>query len=41
MIALLSVTAFFVLGICGTVGKLLFDDWRIRLSLRVPLLPPA
>jgi hypothetical protein len=41
MIVLVSLTAFFVLGICGTVGKLLFDDWRVRRSLRLALLPPV
>jgi len=34
MIMLVAATSFFVLGIAGTVGKLLFDDWRVRLSLR-------
>jgi hypothetical protein len=32
-------TAFFVLGIIGTIGKLLFDDWRLRQRLAVIPLP--
>jgi hypothetical protein len=43
MIPLIVVTAFFVLAIGGTVGKLLYDDWRVRRSMRPPLplvLPP-
>ena len=31
-IALYAVTAFFVLGFCGTIGKALFDDSRVRRS---------
>jgi hypothetical protein len=34
MIVLFTLTAFFVLGLFGTLGKLLFDDWRVRRSLR-------
>jgi hypothetical protein len=43
IIPLIVVTAFFVLAIAGTVGKLLYDDWRVRRSQRPPLpvvLPP-
>jgi hypothetical protein len=43
IIPLIAVTAFFVLAIVGTVGKLLYDDWRVRRSQRPPLpvvLPP-
>jgi hypothetical protein len=34
VIALIAATAFIVLGIVGTVGKVLFDDWRVRQSTR-------
>jgi len=34
MIVLFAATAFIVLGVAGTVGKLLFDDWRVRQSAR-------
>jgi hypothetical protein len=34
MIVLFGATAFIVLGVAGTVGKLLFDDWRVRQSMR-------
>jgi hypothetical protein len=40
LIVLFSPTAFLVFGIAGTVGKLLFDDWRVRQSLRLPAIPP-
>jgi hypothetical protein len=30
MIALFAVTAFALLAILGTAGKMLFDDWRVR-----------
>jgi hypothetical protein len=33
MIALFAVTAFLVLAVVGTVGKALFDDWRVRQAL--------
>jgi hypothetical protein len=39
IIPLVAVTMFFVLGVVGTVGKLLFDDWRVRQALRRPVLP--
>lgn len=39
VIPLIAVTMFFVLGVLGTAGKLLFDDWRVRQALRRPLLP--
>jgi hypothetical protein len=38
IIPLIVVTVFFVLAIAGTVGKLLYDDWRVRQSMR-PVLP--
>jgi len=34
VIALIAATAFIVLGIAGTMGKVLFDDWRVRQSRR-------
>jgi len=37
IILLVAMTAFFVLGVLGTVGKLLFDDWRVRQSTRLPV----
>jgi hypothetical protein len=37
MIMLLAATCFFVLGIAGTVSKLLFDDWQVRQALRIPV----
>jgi len=36
-IPLVVLTAFFVLGVLGTVGKLLFDDWRVRQATRLPV----
>jgi hypothetical protein len=42
IIPLVVLTAFFVLGVLGTVGKLLFDDWRVRQAARLPVpLVPA
>jgi len=40
MILLATATAFFVLGLTGTVGKLLFDDWRVRQAMRVIVRVP-
>jgi hypothetical protein len=43
IIPLIVMTAFFTFALVGTVGKLLYDDWRVRQSLRPPLpivLPP-
>jgi hypothetical protein len=37
IIPLVAMTAFLVLGVLGTVGKLLFDDWRVRRALRLPI----
>ncbi len=34
MIALFALTSVFVLGILGTGGKVLFDDWRVRQASR-------
>jgi hypothetical protein len=34
---LVAMTAFLVLGVLGTVGKLLFDDWRARQAMRLPV----
>jgi hypothetical protein len=41
MIALFAVTAFLVLAVVGTVGKALFDDWRVRQAVRpaAPTVP--
>jgi hypothetical protein len=39
IIPLVAMTAFFVLAIVGTVGKLLFDDWRARQALRLAIAP--
>jgi len=39
IIPLIAVTMFFVFGVVGTVGKILFDDWRARQALRKSLLP--
>jgi hypothetical protein len=39
IIPLIAVTMFFVIGVVGTVGKLLFDDWRARQALRKSFLP--
>jgi hypothetical protein len=36
MTALIAMTAFIVLGFAGTAAKLLFDDWRVRVSERDP-----
>lgn len=40
MIPLVAMTAFLFLGIVGTVGKLLFDDWQVRRAMRVAVVPP-
>jgi hypothetical protein len=37
IIPLVAMTAFIVLGILGTVGKLLFDGWRLRQAMRLPV----
>jgi hypothetical protein len=37
MVVLFTLTAFFVFGIGGTVVKLLFDDWRVRQAMRLPV----
>jgi len=37
IIPLLIITAFFALGVLGTVGKLLFDDWQVRRSMKLPV----
>jgi hypothetical protein len=34
MIALFAAILFILLGTVGTVGKILFDDWRVRQSTR-------
>lgn len=34
VIPLAIMTAVLVLGVVGTVGKLLFDDWQLRRALR-------
>lgn len=34
MFALIFATAFIVLGVAGTVGKWMFDDWRVRQNMR-------
>jgi hypothetical protein len=41
IVLLVAVTAFFVLGILGTVGKLVFDGWRVRQAARlsIPVVP--
>jgi hypothetical protein len=39
IIPLVVMTAFLILGTAGTVGKLLFDDWRVRRAMRVPVRP--
>jgi len=39
IIPLVMVTALLVLGFVGTIGKLLFDDWRLRQMMRVPARP--
>ncbi len=43
LIGLLTLTVFFVLGISGTVGKLLHDDRRVRLAERhaTPFILPV
>jgi hypothetical protein len=43
IILLVAMTAFLVLSVLGTVGKLLFDDWRVRQAMRllVPLVSKA
>jgi hypothetical protein len=43
MIALVAVTAFALLAILGTVGKMLFDDRRVRQAARLAsaLFAPA
>jgi hypothetical protein len=37
IIPLIAITAFFVLGIVGTVGKLVYDDWQLRRAQRQPI----
>jgi hypothetical protein len=37
IIPLVAMTAFIVLGVLGTVGKLMFDDWRVRQAMRLPV----
>ncbi len=41
ILPLVFMTTFLVLGVVGTVGKLLFDDWRVRqiTKLTVAALP--
>jgi len=41
IVPLVAMTAFIVLGVLGTVGKLLFDDWSARQAARllVPVVP--
>lgn len=37
IIPLVAIAAVLVLGILGTVGKLLFDEWRIRRAMWLPI----
>jgi hypothetical protein len=41
VVPLIVMTALIVAGALGTIGKLLFDDWRVRWMARMPeVLPP-